>query len=115
MTASIEFREVSFAASRSRVLLDRISLALDSGTTTAILGRSGSGKTTLLRTVNRMVEPTGGEVLIYGKNVRDEERTALRHSIGYVIQETGLFPHFTVERNVSIVPEIQGEIGRAHV
>jgi osmoprotectant transport system ATP-binding protein len=108
MSAAIEFRNVSFAAQQGRLLLDRISLALDSGTTTAILGRSGSGKTTLLRTVNRMVEPTSGEVLVHGKNVRDAERTTLRQSIGYVIQETGLFPHFTVERNVGLVLEIQG-------
>jgi osmoprotectant transport system ATP-binding protein len=108
MSAAIEFRDVSFVTPQGRRLLDRISLKLESGTTTAILGRSGSGKTTLLRTVNRIVEPTSGEVLVHGKNVREVERTALRRGIGYVIQETGLFPHFTVERNVGIVPEVQG-------
>jgi osmoprotectant transport system ATP-binding protein len=108
MSAAIEFRNVSFAVSRGRRLLDNISLALEEGTTTAILGRSGSGKTTLLRTVNRMIEPTGGEVLVHGKKVRDSDLIALRRGMGYVIQETGLFPHFTVERNVGVVLEAEG-------
>ncbi len=108
MSAAIEFRDLSFATPQGRVLLDKISLALEEGTTTAILGRSGSGKTTLLRTVNRMVEPTGGDVLVHGQSVRAADLIALRRGIGYVIQETGLFPHFTVERNVGLVPEIEG-------
>ena len=108
MSAAIEFRELSFVTPQGRVLLDKISLALEDGTTTAILGRSGSGKTTLLRTVNRMVEPSGGEVLVHGESTRAANLIALRRGIGYVIQETGLFPHFTVERNVGLVPEIEG-------
>lgn len=112
MSAAIEFRNVSFAVGpvppQGRLLLDGISLAVEEGTTTAILGRSGSGKTTLLRTVNRMVETTGGAVLVYGKDVRDEDVIALRRSMGYVIQETGLFPHFNIERNVSLVLEAEG-------
>jgi osmoprotectant transport system ATP-binding protein len=108
MTAAIEFRNVSFAVSPQRLLLDQISLALDPGTTTAILGRSGSGKTTLLRTVNRMLEPTSGDILIHGRSIRNADLIALRRSMGYVIQETGLFPHFTVERNVGVVLEAQG-------
>src|SRR5271156_3500803 len=108
MPAAIEFRDVSFTTPQGRVLLDRISLAIAEGTTTAILGRSGSGKTTLLRTVNRMVEPTGGDVRVHGKSVRSTDLIALRRGIGYVIQETGLFPHFSIERNVGLVPEIGG-------
>jgi len=108
MTAAIEFRNVSFAVSPQRLLLDQISLALDPGTTTAILGRSGSGKTTLLRTVNRMLEPTSGDILIRGRSIRNADLITLRRSMGYVIQETGLFPHFTVERNVGVVLEAQG-------
>jgi osmoprotectant transport system ATP-binding protein len=108
MSAAIEFRNVSFAVSRNRLLLDNISLTLEAGTTTAILGRSGSGKTTLLRTVNRMVEPTSGEVLHHGKSVRDIDLIALRRGMGYVIQEMGLFPHFTAERNVGVVLEAEG-------
>ena len=108
MSAAIEFRNVSFAISRERLLLDNISLTLEEGTTTAVLGRSGSGKTTLLRTVNRMVEPTSGDVFVQGKNLREENLITLRRSMGYVIQETGLFPHFTVERNVGVVLEAEG-------
>lgn len=108
MAAAIEFRNVSFTTAQGRLLLDDISLAVVEGTTTAILGRSGSGKTTLMRTVNRMVEFTGGDVLVNGKSVRDADLIALRRGIGYVIQETGLFPHFNIERNVGVVLEAQG-------
>ena len=90
------------------MLLDRISLDIAEGTTTAVLGRSGSGKTTLLRTVNRMIEPTGGEVLVDEKSVREIDLIGLRRGIGYVIQESGLFPHFNVERNVGLVLEAEG-------
>jgi len=108
MPAAIEFRDVSFRTPQGRTLLDRLSFAVEEGTTTALLGRSGSGKTTLLRTVNRMVEPTSGDVLVNGKSVRDVDLIELRRGIGYVIQETGLFPHLTVERNAAMVPEISG-------
>lgn len=107
MSAAIQFRNLSFATAQGRLLLDDISLELEEGSTTAILGRSGSGKTTLLRTVNRMVEPTSGEVLVNGASVRSSDLIALRRSLGYVIQETGLFPHFTVERNVGVVLEAE--------
>jgi osmoprotectant transport system ATP-binding protein len=109
MSAAIEFRNVSFSTKQGRLLLDDISLALEEGTTTAVLGRSGSGKTTLLRTVNRMVMPTGGEVLVQGEPVGAANLIALRRGIGYVIQETGLFPHFSVERNVGLVLELIGQ------
>jgi osmoprotectant transport system ATP-binding protein len=108
MSAAIEFRDVSFQAPQGRLLLDRISLEVEEGTTTAILGRSGCGKTTLLRTVNGMVSPTSGEVWVHGASVGSADLIALRRGIGYVIQETGLFPHFTVERNVGLVPELLG-------
>jgi osmoprotectant transport system ATP-binding protein len=108
MKTAIEFRNVSFAVAQGRPLLDQVSSALEEGTTTALLGRSGSGKTTLLRTVNRMVEPTGGDVLVHGQSVRRCDLIGLRRGMGYVIQETGLFPHFTVERNVALVLEAEG-------
>jgi osmoprotectant transport system ATP-binding protein len=106
--AAIEFRSLSFATPQGRQLLSGISLQLEAGTTTAILGRSGSGKTTLLRTANRMVQPTGGEVLVNGTDIRSANPIQLRRGMGYVIQETGLFPHFTVERNVGLVLEAEG-------
>lgn len=108
MGAAIEFRNLFVATRQGRLLLEGISLALEAGTTTAILGRSGSGKTTLLRTVNRMVEASGGDVLVHGRSTRQTDLIALRRGIGYVIQESGLFPHFTVERNVGLVLEAQG-------
>jgi osmoprotectant transport system ATP-binding protein len=108
MSAAIEFRDISFTTAQGRLLLDGISLALEEGTITAVLGRSGSGKTTLLRTVNRMVEPTGGDVLVHRQSIRDANLIQLRRGMGYVIQETGLFPHFTVERNVGLVLEAEG-------
>jgi osmoprotectant transport system ATP-binding protein len=107
MPAAIEFREVSFATAQGKLLLDRISLTVESGTITAILGRSGSGKTTLMRTVNRMVEPTSGQVLVSEKPVQAKNLIQLRRGMGYVIQETGLFPHFSIERNVALVLEAE--------
>ena len=105
---AIDFREVVFATPQGRVLLDHLSLSVAAGTTVAVLGRSGSGKTTLLRTVNRMIDPTSGSVLMEGKPVVESDPVALRRGIGYVVQETGLFPHFRIERNVGIVLELQG-------
>jgi osmoprotectant transport system ATP-binding protein len=106
--AQIEIRGLSIAVPGGRLLLDGISLSVEAGTTTAILGRSGSGKTTLLRTVNRMVQPTSGAVLVNGADTARSDLIALRRGIGYVIQETGLFPHFTVERNAGVVLEAEG-------
>src|SRR5947199_3599148 len=103
MPAAIEFREVTYALRDGRTILHGISLAVEDGSVTALLGRSGSGKTTLLRTVNRMIVPTGGQVLVGGSDAQDGDAIALRRAIGYVIQETGLFAHFTVERNVGMV------------
>jgi osmoprotectant transport system ATP-binding protein len=113
MSAAIEFENISFAPANARSdnlrpILDGISFSVAAGTVTAILGRSGSGKTTLLRTVNRIVRPTSGDVLVQGRSIPDGELISLRRQIGYVIQETGLFPHFTVERNVGLVPELLG-------
>jgi osmoprotectant transport system ATP-binding protein len=108
MSAAIEFRSITVATPQGRRLLEDISLPVEAGTTTVLLGRSGSGKTTLLRTVNRMIVPTGGEVLVEGEPNSDVDLIALRRGIGYVIQETGLFPHFTIERNVGVVLEAEG-------
>ncbi|MGD0095717.1 MAG: ATP-binding cassette domain-containing protein [Terracidiphilus sp.] len=108
MSAAIEFRDLCFATGQGQLLLDSISLSVEEGTTVVILGRSGSGKTTLIRTVNRMVQPTSGEILLCGRRIGDFDLIRLRRNMGYVIQETGLFPHFTVERNVGLVLEAEG-------
>jgi osmoprotectant transport system ATP-binding protein len=110
----VEFAKVSYTlpvaadGRAGRSLLRNISLRLEAGTTTALLGRSGSGKTTLLRMVNGLVVPTAGEVRVGGKSTVTSDAVALRRSIGYVIQETGLFPHMTVGRNAGMALELAG-------
>ncbi len=89
-------------------VVDDVSLTVDSHSITAIVGTSGSGKSTLLRMVNRLVEPTGGRVLIDGRDTRDEPAYLLRRRIGYVIQGHGLFPHRTVAENIATVPRLLG-------
>jgi osmoprotectant transport system ATP-binding protein len=106
--AGVTFAGLNYTLPDGRALLRNISLELEAGTTTALLGRSGSGKTTLLRTVNELVTPTAGEVRVGGKATREYDTIALRRSIGYVIQETGLFPHMTVERNAGMALELAG-------
>ena len=107
--AGVAFRGVRLRLPDGRELLRGVSLELEPGTTTALLGRSGSGKTTLLRTVNALVAPSAGEVLVAGRRSGEGDLVALRRSIGYVIQETGLFPHMTVERNVGLALELAGQ------
>ena len=107
MPPAIEFRDAGLTTG-GRTILDDVSLSLEQGSTTAILGRSGSGKTTLLRMVNRLVSPTTGAVFVEGHDVAQADLIQLRRGIGYVIQESGLFPHLTVARNVMMVPELEG-------
>lgn len=102
----IEFRNVSFQRSE-RPILKNFSLEVREGETLVLLGRSGSGKTTALKLVNCLLEPNSGEVLVEGRATTDWDPIRLRRKIGYVIQEAGLFPHFTVERNVGLVPELE--------
>lgn len=105
-TQDVEFAQVSFTVAGGRSLLREVSLRVAAATTTALLGRSGSGKTTLLRTVNALVRPTSGRVLIGGADVAQQEEVLLRRGIGYVIQETGLFPHMSVQRNIGTALEL---------
>jgi osmoprotectant transport system ATP-binding protein len=107
MGALVEFKGVSYAIEGLEILRG-ISLAVEEGESLVLLGRSGSGKTTLLKTVNRLVVPTEGEVRFEGKPVYEWNAIQLRRRIGYVIQEGGLFPHETVERNVGLVPRLLG-------
>ena len=111
-SAGVEFAKVSYTLSGGHVLLRDVSLRLEPGKTTALLGRSGSGKTTLLRMVNGLVSPTSGEVRVGGEVVLGGAgMIRLRRGIGYVIQETGLFPHLTVERNAGMALELAGRSG----
>ena len=105
----IEFREVFFSihAGASGEIISGVSLAVPRGETMALLGRSGSGKTTLLKLINGMLAPTRGEVLVQQRRTTDWNLIQLRRSIGYVIQDAGLFPHFTVAENVGLVPTLE--------
>jgi osmoprotectant transport system ATP-binding protein len=103
----IEFRNVSYGIAGTQVL-SGFNLQVESGETLVLLGRSGSGKTTSLKLVNRLLSPTSGDVLVNGVSNGEGDVIRLRRSIGYVIQDVGLFPHFTVERNIGLVPKIEG-------
>lgn len=102
----VEFRHVSFEIGGARIL-DDLNLQIFSGETLVLLGESGCGKTTTLKLINRLIEPTAGQVLVEGKATTDWDAIILRRRIGYVLQEAGLFPHFTVERNVALVPTLE--------
>jgi len=104
----IEFRDVAYVLPNGQPLLSGLNLQVQRGETLVLLGRSGSGKTTSLKLVNRLLTPTGGQVHVNGAPTAESDVIRLRRSIGYVIQDVGLFPHFTVERNVGLVPRIEG-------
>ncbi len=102
----VEFADVHFRIG-GRGILNGLTLAIEHGETLVLLGRSGSGKTTALRLINAMHLPSRGEVRVAGKSTAAWDRVRLRRAIGYVIQEAGLFPHFTVQRNVGLVPSLE--------
>ena len=106
--SAIAFRGVTYRVP-GRVLLGPLDLEVRRGETLVLLGRSGSGKTTALKLINRLLEETEGAVLVEGRPTREWDVITLRRRIGYVIQETGLFPHYTVERNVGLVPRLRGK------
>src|SRR5437763_5271800 len=103
----VEFREGSYAVNGGRPIIDRLSLQVTQGETLVLLGESGCGKTTTLRLVNRLLTPTAGKILVEGKATTEWDVIRLRRRTGYVIQEAGLFPHFTVAENVSLVPSLE--------
>jgi osmoprotectant transport system ATP-binding protein len=97
----------SFDHSRSHAVRD-VSLAIESGAFTALVGASGAGKTTVLKCINRLVEPDSGEVRIDGKPVAAEDAPTLRRGIGYVFQGIGLFPHLSIGENIAVTPQLLG-------
>jgi osmoprotectant transport system ATP-binding protein len=106
-TVAIQFRDVILSVDHKPLVRD-LRFDVLRGETLVLLGRSGSGKTTTLKLINRLLEPTGGEVRVEGTSTVAWDPIELRRHIGYVIQDTGLFPHFTVERNIAVVPRLKG-------
>lgn len=102
----VEYRDVSYSIG-GRTILDRFNLQIAAGETLVLLGRSGSGKTTALKMVNGLLFPTSGQVLVHGKPTTEWDPIRLRRGIGYVIQDVGLFPHYTVRQNVELVPKLE--------
>lgn len=105
--ALVEFANVSFSLSGTNIITD-LNLIVERGETLVLLGESGCGKTTTLKLVNRLFEPSAGEVRVEGKTTTSWDPIELRRRIGYVIQEGGLFPHFTIAQNVGLVPSLAG-------
>ncbi len=106
--AAIEFRDVTFGRYTGRPVLSGFSMSVEPGEIVALAGRSGSGKTTVLKLINRLLVPDSGTVSVDGKDTARWDPIRLRRSIGYVIQDVGLFPHLTVAANIAVVPRLEG-------
>ena len=107
--ALVEFRNISYSVpSVPSPIIDGLNLSIERGETLVLLGESGCGKTTTLKLVNRLLVPTKGQVFVSGKATSDWDPIALRRQTGYVIQDGGLFPHFTVAQNISLIPRLEG-------
>ena len=102
----IQFEQVT-KAYKQNVVIQEMDLHIAQGELVVLIGPSGCGKTTLLKMINRLIRPTSGRVLVHGEDVMDKDVIQLRRNIGYVIQQTGLFPHMTVEENIQIVPKLK--------
>src|SRR5689334_1279442 len=102
----VEFQSVQYRLS-DRAIIDNLNLQIRRGETLILLGRSGCGKTTTLKLINNLLMPSSGNVTVEGKPTTAWQPIELRRHIGYVIQDIGLFPHFTVERNIALVPRLQ--------
>lgn len=102
----IEFQHVTKSFKDNKVLSD-ISLTIEDGELVAIIGSSGCGKTTTLKMINRLIRPTKGKIFIDGKDIEDMNKVEMRRSIGYVIQQAGLFPHMTVRENIELIQRLE--------
>ena len=104
---AVAFQDVSYEV-KGKKLVSELNLDIQQGEALVLLGRSGSGKTTTLKLINNLLTPTTGNIIVEGKNTREWQEIKLRRNIGYVIQEIGLFPHFTIAKNVGLVPSLLG-------
>jgi len=105
----VQFRNVVYSvAGNPTPIISNLNLEIHRGETLVLLGESGCGKTTTLRLINRLLLPTSGEVFVEGKSTKEWDAISLRRRTGYVIQESGLFPHFTVAENIALVPRLEG-------
>jgi osmoprotectant transport system ATP-binding protein len=109
LDVAIEFRGVNYRINDipDRAIVRNVSLTISRGETLVLLGRSGSGKTTLLKLINRLLLPSEGQVIVEGRPTTACDPIPLRRGIGYVIQEAGLFPHFTIAQNVALIPTLE--------
>src|ERR1700760_2953569 len=105
--SAIEFVNVHYRTSDNRALISNLNLSVSRGETLMLLGRSGSGKTTTLKLINRLLQQSQGDVLVDGRSTTAWDVIQLRRHIGYAMQEAGLFPHYTVEKNVALVPRLE--------
>ncbi|MBZ5643296.1 MAG: ATP-binding cassette domain-containing protein [Acidobacteriia bacterium] len=103
----LQTRGLTYRLPAGATLVSDLTLSVGKGETLVLLGRSGSGKTTTLKLINRLLEPSEGEILVSGRSTASWDPIQLRRGIGYVIQDTGLFPHWTVEKNVALVPKLE--------
>ena len=108
----VAWRDVRKSYPDGHEALGGVTLGVGKGRVLAVLGTSGSGKTTLLKTVNRLIDPTSGDVVVKGKPTREWDPITLRRSIGYVIQEVGLMPHLTVRTTHPALPRLTPVTGR---
>ena len=114
----IKFQNIN-KSFRNQKVLNNINLNINSGELTVLIGPSGCGKTTTLKMINRLIHPTSGHIFINDENIEKKDIIKLRRKIGYVIQQTGLFPHMTVKENIEIIPRLEhvksGEISKKTV
>ena len=103
----IEFKNVR-KSYKQNIILENFNMKIEEGNLVVLIGSSGCGKTTLLKMINRLIESTSGQILVDGKDIKSIDPIKLRRSIGYVIQQTGLFPHMTVKENIEIIPKLMG-------
>ena len=108
----IQFKNVRKSFDK-RVILNDLNFTIDSGNLVTLIGESGCGKTTTLKMINRLLEPTTGQILINGKDIMKENVIRLRRSMGYVIQSTGLFPHMTIRQNIELIERLEKRDGES--